>query len=258
MGNILFLSPLLLIALLIIANKFLKIRKSCFYTLLSFFLFLTILFFVFDIQINFIDGAEYKKADKIENDEMKSAYSLDRKASFYRDQGDYLKAKDSFERSLDIKKNILGDNHLEVAITMNNLGWIYYQIDRYSDAEKMYNNSLRIKEDKLGKEHPSVGVTLNNMAILFESQGRYSKAEKLYLRDLKIGEKTLKENHPDFVKSLNNIGVLYLRMGRYVEAEQFLKRAVLIVNKNGSSRYPQAELIREHYEEVKNKISNKK
>ncbi|MCP4112831.1 MAG: DUF2225 domain-containing protein [Desulfobacteraceae bacterium] len=140
-------------------------------------------------------------------------------AGYLQKQGDtcyyaglYADAEKSFERVLKIREKHLGENHEDVAATLNNLALLYRAQGKYEEAEPLYKRALAISEKVLGPEHPDVATTLNNLALLYESQGKYEEAEPLYKRALAIFEKALGPNHPNTVTVRNNLSFILSQM----------------------------------------------
>ena len=55
--------------------------------------------------------------------------------------------------ALEMRKKLLGEEHPDVAQSINNLAGLYYGQGRYSEAEPLYVEALAIAEKVLGKEH---------------------------------------------------------------------------------------------------------
>ena len=81
-----------------------------------------------------------------------------------------------YRRALAIFERILGPEHYEIAINLNNLAALYQARGETSEAEALYRRALAIKEKLLGPAHPDVAMTLNNLAVLLKSQGRHQQA----------------------------------------------------------------------------------
>ena len=62
---------------------------------------------------------------------------------------------------------------MSYADTLNNMGCVYYQMDRYSEARDHYRRSLEAKEEALGKEHISYASTLYNIGLALTRLGSY-------------------------------------------------------------------------------------
>ncbi|QSJ14726.1 tetratricopeptide repeat protein [Nostoc sp. UHCC 0702] len=133
-------------------------------------------------------------------------------ARFYQGQGAYEQALPWYEQSLSAARKRFGDEHPDVAASLNNLAALYRSQGRYSEAEALYIDALSMTKRLLGDEHPSVATSLNNLALLYDSQGRYSEAEALYIEALKIAEKQLGVNHPNTITIRENLE--YLRRNR--------------------------------------------
>lgn len=56
------------------------------------------------------------------------------------------KALDCYEKSLAIKKRILGDRHISISATLNNIGNIYESKGDHASALDSYHRSLSIKK----------------------------------------------------------------------------------------------------------------
>ena len=144
---------------------------------------------------------------------------LGRAGYYYESQGRYSEAEPLFVEVLGLCKRLLGDEHPEVASSLNNLAFLYESQGRYSEAEPLFVEALGLCKRLLGDEHPNVARSLNNLAALYHSQGRYSEAEPLYVEVLGLYKRLLGDEHPEVVGSLNNLAVLYYSQGRYSEAE---------------------------------------
>ncbi|MBD2648933.1 tetratricopeptide repeat protein, partial [Nostoc foliaceum] len=112
-------------------------------------------------------------------------------ARFYEGQGAYAQALPWREQSLSAARKRFGDEHPDVATSLNNLAFLYDSQGRYSDAEPLYIEALAMIKRLLGDEHPDVATSLNNLAFLYDSQGRYSDAEPLYIEALAMIKRLL-------------------------------------------------------------------
>jgi len=159
-------------------------------------------------------------------------------ARYYEGQGLYAIAEPYCQACLTATRTRLGENHLDVADSLNNLAALYYSQGRYAEAEPLYKSSLSLTEQLLGENHPDVATSLNNLAALYQCQGRYAEAEPLYKRSLSLWEQLLGENHPHFATSLNNLAELYRCQGRYAEAEPLYKRSLSLREQRLGENHP--------------------
>ncbi|MEH1966522.1 tetratricopeptide repeat protein, partial [Nostoc sp.] len=159
-------------------------------------------------------------------------------AKFYNVQGLYNQALPWYKLCLKVIKKRLGDEHPDVALSLNNLALLYDSQGRYSEAEPLYIQALALTRKLLGEEHPSVATSLNNLAELYRSQGRYSEAEPLHIQALALTRKLLGEEHPSVAVSLNNLALLYYSQGRYSEAEPLYIQALALRRKLLGEEHP--------------------
>ena len=152
-------------------------------------------------------------AGRIENDlkdrPQVQAKLMDTMGVVYYRLGLYRQTRALFEASLRVREAALGPDHLDLAISLNNLANLDAQQGRADLAEPLYQRCLRIREKSLGPDHPDVAAVLNNLAILYKEQGQYTKAEPLYARSLAIKEKSLPADHLDVAVALNGLANLY-------------------------------------------------
>jgi tetratricopeptide (TPR) repeat protein len=133
-----------------------------------------------------------------------------------------------FDKAKSIREKHLGENHPDIANSLNNLASLYKATGRYQQAEPLYKRALAITEAKLGKDHPSTAISLGNLAELYRDIGQYAEAEPLLKQALAIKEVQLGKDHPDTAVSLGNLALLYHTTGRYDQAEPLYKRALAI------------------------------
>ena len=117
-------------------------------------------------------------------------------ARYYNGQGLYAIAEPYYQACLTATRTHLGDNHPDVASSLNNLAALYESQGRYTEAEPLYLEALDLRKRLLGDNHPLVANSLNNLAGLYRSQGRYTEAEPLYREAIKIATQVLGDNHP--------------------------------------------------------------
>ena len=147
-------------------------------------------------------------------------------ARFYEGQGTYQQALPYYKQCLEQTKARLGDDHPDVATSLNNLAGLYKNQGRYEEAEPLSQRALNLRKRLLGDDHPDVATSLNNLALLYKNQGRYEEAEPLYQRALNLRKKLLGDDHPYVAQSLNNLAGLYKNQGKYEEAEPLYQRAL--------------------------------
>jgi tetratricopeptide (TPR) repeat protein len=142
---------------------------------------------------------------------------------FQYDHGAYFEAEIFFKKALDLNRSFFGEEHLDVASSLNNLAVLYKDQGRNDEAEPLYLADLKMSKKLLGEEHPEVATSLGNLAELYRDQGRYDEAELFCREALEMSKKLLGAEHPFVAECLNNLAELYGSQGRYDEVESLWK-----------------------------------
>lgn len=117
------------------------------------------------------------------------AKSLNNMAAIYHAQGKYTMAEDLWQRCLNLKQELFGARHLEVAVVLHNLAALHSARRGYDQAETLYKEAREIKELHLGMLHPELIPLLENYSLLLKKQSRAGEAQQLAERILAIQSK---------------------------------------------------------------------
>jgi tetratricopeptide (TPR) repeat protein len=127
---------------------------------------------------------------------------LNQTASYLQAQGRYDEAEPLYRQALELRRELLGERHPDVATSLNNLAGLYRAQGRYDEAEPLYRQALELSRELLGERHPDVATSLNNLAYLYQSQGRYDEAEPLYRQALELSRELLGSAIPRLLAAL--------------------------------------------------------
>ena len=182
-----------------------------------------------DTEEDFIQDKEYSSEEL--RQQLSEADSLLKYAEEAEDNQEYQKSEMLLLKAMEIRKKILGSEHLEMAVIYHKLAAIREKQGNYVTCEELCKKALSINERVLGENNPDTANVYNSLAGLYERQGRYKEAEKLYQKALFISEKVLGENHPTTAFNYNDLAYLYERQGKYKEAEELYKKSLSISEK---------------------------
>jgi hypothetical protein len=82
------------------------------------------------------------------------------------EQGKYTEAETLLLQTLELKKDVLGDDHPDTLASMNNLAEVLCQQGKYTDAETLQLQTLELRKKVLGDDHPSTLARINNLALV--------------------------------------------------------------------------------------------
>jgi tetratricopeptide (TPR) repeat protein len=107
----------------------------------------------------------------------KMALSLNNLAAIYQLQGKYGLALNEYIKSTDIYRKIHGENSLDFASSLHNLGMVYAAKQDFQQAEALFRRSLAIKEGLLRATHPELQALKDNLAKVLEISGQRKRPE---------------------------------------------------------------------------------
>ena len=154
--------------------------------------------------------------------------------------GDYDRALDICEPTLEYCKEHYGELHEKTATLYNNIGVVYKNKGEYDNALEYYKKAREIMEKVLDTQHPDLAMTYNNIGLVYDNKGEYDNALVYYNKAREIDEKDLDPQHPnpDLATTYNNIGVVYLYKGQYDNALKYHNKAREIFEKVLDPQHP--------------------
>ena len=141
-------------------------------------------------------------------------------------EADYQEAEKYYYEAMEIRRRVLGRNHVDFAKSLDNLALLYSKTGEYEKSEIYHTRAKDIREKTPGKNSADYASTLNNMAILYKNMGTYDKAEALYIESKDILERTVGRMSIDYADCLNNLANLNYEMGRYDKSEALHKESM--------------------------------
>jgi serine/threonine-protein kinase len=148
----------------------------------------------------------------------------------YDSLGLYDQALRLHESALATRRELLGEEHLDVAESRIALGNVRWHRGEYDAARPLLGEGLAIRERLLGPEAPLVADSLQNLGNLLWSRGEYEEARRRLERALSIRERSAPES-PDVASSLNSLGAIAYKKGDYAEAGRTWERTLAIREK---------------------------
>ena len=140
---------------------------------------------------------------------------------------DYKMALKYYFKAVKLQKQVLDNDHLDIAASYNNIGYIYECISNYDEALKYYGMSLSIREKVLG-DNSNTATTYNNIASVYDSLGKFKEALTYYNRALEIFRMIVEENDPDMATVYNNIALHYCYLCNFQKAREYFDKALKI------------------------------
>ncbi|CAF1490816.1 unnamed protein product [Rotaria sp. Silwood1] len=143
-----------------------------------------------------------------------------------RNKGNYDEALKFYQQSLEIRQNILSQNHPDLADTYTSIGLLHDNMGEYSKALDFYQKSLHIWKNIIPSNHSKLASIYNNIATIYMTIKEYSKALEYYEHSLKNEKKSLPLNYSNLTITSGNIGFMYKKLTQYTKALEFFHKAL--------------------------------
>jgi len=155
----------------------------------------------------------------------KAAHFLVYLGNVHRRLGDYGRAKELFERSIELYKKST-EPHTGMARACGYLGIVYESLGNFDKAKVLLEKSLIIHQ-KRSKNQAGHAWSLAHLGSVYNNVGDYPKARELYEKSLQI----YKASSPDYVGAAwvcGDLGSIYAKLGDRQRAKDLLEESLTI------------------------------
>jgi len=152
--------------------------------------------------------------------------SLSNLALLLQDRGNLSEAQRIFERILEIDRKLLGDEDVNVALDLNNLGRLLEARGEDGAAEPRLREAVAILRRE---NHATLPLVLGNLGELLTKRGDLLEAERVFEEAVPLGLREFGESSQDVAKVRAKYGVCLLKQGKYGEAEPNLVAAFSVL-----------------------------
>lgn len=172
------------------------------------------------IQIDLADGG----------DSPSLASALYAMAVLRDDAGETDESINLHERALAMRRRMFGENNIDVAQSLNDLGvslYSGYRDTKPNTIRLVWEQSLEIRQTLLGNSDRDIAESLSNLGAIYgdlyyassaEDDDIFRLAETTFGLALDMTRSEIGENHPFYASNLHNYGTLLMDNGDYEEA----------------------------------------
>lgn len=173
----------------------------------------------------------YEQAEKIfnkVNDTLNPQYPvfLTEYGTMLAEAGQYEKALKFNFRCRNLDRQLYTENSTEYSGALNNIGFVYSEMNRIIETEQFYEQAIKIKKNLPYRRIESYLTTVSNLMNFYNKVGRTTEALGL-AAELEEG---MKSN--EFVDTLkravfaNNLAILYMQHSFYEKTQKYFKDAL--------------------------------
>jgi CHAT domain-containing protein/Tfp pilus assembly protein PilF len=158
------------------------------------------------------------------------AQGLFHRAQLAERRGDLAAAEPAYRRAVEILEQQLGPEAPELALRLNQLGYLLFRRAKLAEAEVLCRRALGILERALGEDARELCPCLNDLGLVLQTQGDHAGAERLFRRHLAIEDRAAGGGDPSST-ALHNLAQILFSRGDYAAAEPFARRALEVTER---------------------------
>jgi serine/threonine protein kinase/Tfp pilus assembly protein PilF len=143
----------------------------------------------------------------------------------YRRLAAFDKSQQLLEQALASGRHVFGEEHIQVAQTLDYLGVVLADKGDYRAAGQRLEEALTMRRKLLGTQHPDVAVTLAELGRVYQDQGLNQRAEPLHREALDIRRKVLGAAHRETAVSESDLASVLRFNGDLAGAEALLRQS---------------------------------
>jgi eukaryotic-like serine/threonine-protein kinase len=158
----------------------------------------------------------------------------------YQELGEFKKAESMLRRALKLRIQLLGEENLTVAQSLNDLSPALWNQGNLDEAERLQRRALAIRTLFLGGSNLAVAESLQDLGCILSGQSKMSEAEMMFRQALKIRRQILGNDHVEVADSLSGVANMLNAQGQWADAELMFREALDLDRKLLSPRHPKS------------------
>ncbi|KAJ7823902.1 P-loop containing nucleoside triphosphate hydrolase protein, partial [Mycena leptocephala] len=134
--------------------------------------------------------------------------------------GRYEDAKELELPVVEMRKQVLGDDHTDTLEAIGNLASTYHNLGEFHKAEVLQALVLEKRKQILGDDHPDTLQAMGNLVSMYNGLGKFQKAEEIGVVVLEKRTKVLGDEHPKTLRAMGNLASTYHSQGDFHRAQE--------------------------------------
>lgn len=177
-----------------------------------------------------------------EDNTLEGAQALSYLGQVYIATGKNTQAEEQLQMALNIRSNLLPENHELIAASLNDLGFVYSFLD-YDKALDYYDKALKMYQALHGEQSPKIAIANTNIGAVYVKMELYGDAVVNLEKALSTWEKIYPGPHPAKGFVLFNLGRTYQQMGNLDAALGYYNRALDDYQKSYGAKHPEIAAV---------------
>jgi tetratricopeptide (TPR) repeat protein len=160
----------------------------------------------------------------------------------YRELGFYEDAERHLPVAMEIRRRVLGDDHVETIRSVGALTNLRFRQERFAEADVLNHRRLEQARRSLGEEHAEALSAMNMAASLLNQDGRHAEALVQFRRLLDVARRVLGADHPDTIRAMHNVATTLTELGRFPEAVELFRQTLEVERRVLGPEHPRTLL----------------
>jgi len=152
--------------------------------------------------------------------------------------GLYDEAEPHLQAALDSYEAQYGEDGLEVAPALDDLGFMFMRRGVYPEAENLLRRALDIRTQRLDEDHVDLALSYNHLGMLLGYDHRYDEAEELLRRAVEIRRRELGPDDRLTAKAVGDLAWLFGRRENLDEAVPLFREALEMARRIFGNEHP--------------------
>ncbi|MDX1902700.1 MAG: CHAT domain-containing tetratricopeptide repeat protein, partial [Thermonemataceae bacterium] len=167
----------------------------------------------------------FKKANKTQDNYY--AKLLTDFGLLYSALSNFEKSEQYLQQALELRKNLVGEQSTDYAVSLSNLAVLKNQMGYYTEAQNAVNKAIAIAE-AVKTDQSILAIMYNNQAYFQQVVGQNQKALEIYEKALVMIDNEKSQRSPTFQRVATNKALLLQEMGKKEEALAIYEKAIRI------------------------------
>jgi len=163
--------------------------------------------------------------------------------NIYRYLGVFDEAEKQLIKALDLRRDVFGDDSVEVAALLGALGPVQVWQGRGKEGEEKVRQALAIVDRGQSPDPRIEAAVLNNLVGLLCLRGDFAAAEEPSRRAVELADSRLRDQEVEKVQALASRARVLTGTGRYSEALPLYRDAVRLQRQSQGPDHPELETL---------------
>lgn len=170
--------------------------------------------------------------------------------------GLYAPAESLFTNALATRREVLPDDHADVAIAASMLGWVNFERGRAPAGEVLLREAVSRWPDAKPYNPAMHARSMNDLGVVLEAQGKYDEAVDLYRNTLTIRRRLFGDSNRAVGVTLNNLAMATSRRGDFKAAVAIAETALVVMRRVSGMDHQRSTLIQGNLANLKSQLGD--